>query len=120
MFVHFGDELALLLGTFLGALVTSFAGFAFSPVAGIMMVGAVGPQQLVPLLVLCSVLIQLAIAAHSRRSLRPRTIGPMLFGGVLGVPGALLVLHHQVIAVIVGRAVSWSDAPPRKRQKPKR
>lgn len=90
----FGDSLSLLLGPFLGALVTSFAGFAFSPVAGILMIGAVAPQQLVPLLMLCSVLIQIAIAVHSRRSISPRTIGPMLLGGVAGVPVALFVLRQ--------------------------
>ena len=38
MLAEFSDGFVLLFGTFLGAIVSSFAGFAFSPVAGIVMV----------------------------------------------------------------------------------
>lgn len=103
MFAQSSDSLVLLLGTFLGAVVTSFSGFAFSPVAGIMMVSVVAPQQLVPLLMLCSVVVQMAIAFHSRRALTPRAIGPMLVGGVAGVPFAVILLRQlDTVAFQIG------------------
>jgi uncharacterized membrane protein YfcA len=101
--LHVDGHLVLLLGTFLGAVVTSFSGFAFSPVAGIMMIGAVAPQQLVPLLMLCSALIQLAIAVHSHRALALHVSGSMLLGGAVGLPLALLLLRHlDAVAFQIG------------------
>src|SRR5690242_18604414 len=92
--LHVDGPVLLLLGTFLGAVVTAFSGFAFSPVAGIMMIGAVAPQQLIPLLMLCSALIQLAIAIHSHRALAMHMSGAMLLGGAAGLPLALVLLRH--------------------------
>jgi uncharacterized membrane protein YfcA len=94
MLAEFSDGFVLLFGTFLGAIVSSFAGFAFSPVAGIVMVDALPPQQLVALLMICSIPVQLATLVHSRRTLVLRNVGALLAGGAIGVPLAVFLLRR--------------------------
>jgi hypothetical protein len=47
----------LLASVFAGALVSSFAGFAFSPVAGVALLYFFPHSTVIPLLMLCSVLV---------------------------------------------------------------
>jgi uncharacterized membrane protein YfcA len=84
----------LIVGAFAGAVVSSFSGFAFAPVAGVLLLTSFQPALVVPLLMMCSILVQVATLLHFRRSLRFRSIGAMLVGGALGVPIALLLFHY--------------------------
>jgi hypothetical protein len=94
MLAPFGDTFVLLAATFLGAIVSAFAGFAFAPVAGVVMLGALAPQQLVPLLMLCSVPVQIATLFHLRRTRGAGGTGAMLLGGAAGVPLAIFLLNR--------------------------
>ena len=77
--------LILLISTFLGALVSSFAGFAFAPVAGLLLISIFAPTVVVPVLMVCSIIVQTVTLVYLRRSLAPNRIGVMLVGGALGV-----------------------------------
>jgi uncharacterized membrane protein YfcA len=84
----------LLAGVFAGAVVSSFSGFAFAPVAGVLLLTSFHPALALPVLMMCSVIVQVATLIHLRRSLRFRSIGAMLMGGALGVPLALILFHR--------------------------
>jgi uncharacterized membrane protein YfcA len=75
----------LLASVFAGALVSSFAGFAFSPVAGVALLYFFPHSTVIPLLMLCSVLVQLVTLIYLRGSLDLKNLGPMLLGGACGV-----------------------------------
>jgi uncharacterized membrane protein YfcA len=82
----------LTAGVFCGALVSSFAGFAFSPVAAILLIGALPPADLIPLLMVCSILVQLITVVRLGRSMLAGRSSAMLIGGVAGVPLAVMLL----------------------------
>ena len=46
---------ALMLAAFLGGVVSGFAGFAFSAVAGAILLHFLKPMQAIPLMMLCSI-----------------------------------------------------------------
>lgn len=79
-------------GMFCGALVNAFAGFAFSPVAAVFLIAVLPSSTLIPTLMMCSVLVQLAILVRFRVSLLAARSDAMLLGGVLGVPIAVALL----------------------------
>ena len=86
--------LVVFLGAFAGAVVSSFSGFAFAPVAGVIMLMAFSPKVVVPVLMICSIIVQAATLLNLRRSLQFRSIGAMLVGGALGIPLALVLFHR--------------------------
>ena len=94
MTLDLASTIILLAGAFAGALVSSFAGFAFAPVAGAVLLTAFTPAAVVPVLMLCSVIVQTATLVYLRRSLAFRSIGTMLIGGALGVPLAVAAFHR--------------------------
>ena len=51
-------ELVLVTAVFLGAIVQGFSGFAFSAVAGAILLQVQAPGVAIPLLMICSLLIQ--------------------------------------------------------------
>ena len=51
--------LALTSGIFAGAVVSGFAGFAFSAVAGVILMHLLAPHEAVPLMMACSIAVQL-------------------------------------------------------------
>src|SRR4028119_427233 len=83
--------LVLLASVFAGAVVSSFAGFAFSPVAGVALLYFLPHNTVVPLLMLCSVLVQVASLVYLRRRLTLKNTGPMFAGGALGVALAIFL-----------------------------
>lgn len=88
-------EIAILsLGVFLGAFVSGFSGFAFSPVAGLFVFVLLPPALAVPLLMACSIILQSASLVFLRRSLQFTGLGPMLMGGAAGTPVALMLFQH--------------------------
>lgn len=87
--------LALGCGVFAGALVSGFAGFAFSGVAGIVLMHLLPPAEAVPLMMTCSVAVQGLGLVTLRKSMDWRSSLPFVVGGAVGLPPALYLLHHM-------------------------
>lgn len=79
---------------FLGAFVSGLSGFAFSAVAGAILLHIYQPLEAVPLMMACSVSVQAANLWALRRSIRWKESGVLILGGLLGVPVALWLLDH--------------------------
>ncbi|CCE03157.1 sulfite exporter TauE/SafE family protein [Bradyrhizobium sp. STM 3809] len=86
----------LLLSTavFFGAFVSGLAGFAFSAVAGAILLHALQPLEAVPLMMACSVGVQATNLWALRHSIRWKDSFVLILGGLLGVPLALWLLHN--------------------------
>ena len=81
-------------GVFAGALVSGVAGFAFSAVAGAMLLHVLPPLEAVPLMMICSIAVQTASLVALRRSMRWKGSLALILGGVLGIPPALWLLQN--------------------------
>jgi len=86
------EYLALAVAVFLGGMVSGFAGFAFSAVAGAILLHFLPPLLAIPLMMCCSVASQVTSLAMLRRLMNWRETTPFLIGGCLGVPIALYLL----------------------------
>jgi uncharacterized membrane protein YfcA len=86
------EYLALGLAAFLGGVVCGFAGFAYSAVAGAILLHALEPLLAIPLMMSCSILSQVTSLAVLRRLVVWREIVPMMIGGAAGVPIAMYLL----------------------------
>ncbi len=86
--------LILSVGVFAGALVSGIAGFAFSAVAGAMLLHVLPPLEAVPLMMICSIAVQSASLVALRRSMRWKGSLALILGGVLGIPPALYLLQN--------------------------
>jgi uncharacterized protein len=84
----------LSIGVFAGALVSGFAGFAFSAVAGAMLLHVLPPGEAVPLMMMCSVAVQGTSLVVLRRSMKWQGSAIFIIGGALGIPPALYLLQH--------------------------
>ncbi|MDB5592661.1 sulfite exporter TauE/SafE family protein [Enterovirga sp.] len=84
---------------FSGAFVTSFAGFAFSPVAGVILMLVLPAKTIIPVLMICSVIVQAGTLVCARKSLALGSVGPMLIGGALGVPIAVQIYHRTDLSL---------------------
>ena len=84
----------LFVGVFAGALVSGFAGFAFSAVAGAFLLHVMPPIEAVPLMMACSIMVQGASLVILRGSMRWRGSLGYIMGGALGIPPAIYMLHH--------------------------
>ncbi len=84
----------LFVGIFAGALVSGFAGFAFSAVAGAFLLHVMPPIEAVPLMMACSIMVQGASLVILRSSMRWRGSLGYIMGGALGIPPAIYLLHH--------------------------
>ena len=82
-------------GIFAGAVVSGFAGFAFSAVAGAILLHVMPPTEAVPLMMACSIVIQGASLVSLRGSMRWQGSFIYIIGGALGIPPALYLLHHM-------------------------
>src|SRR5215813_11161166 len=79
---------------FAGAVVAGFAGFAFSPVAGAMLLHVLPPAEAVPLMMVCSIVVQTVNLVALRRNMQWQGSLVPIVGGALGVPPALYLLQH--------------------------
>ena len=80
---------------FAAAAVSSIAGFAFSPLAGTLLIYLLpAPAALVSLLATCSIAIQLYTVASLWRSIDWRRLAPFLAGGAVTLPFGLYALVH--------------------------
>ena len=86
--------LLLASGVFAGAVVSGFAGFAFSAVAGVVLLHLLPPAQAVPLMMMCSIAVQGISLVKLRDSMRWRESLPYLIGGDAGIPPALYLLQY--------------------------
>jgi uncharacterized membrane protein YfcA len=86
--------LIIAAGVFLGAIVQGLAGFAFSAVAGALLLHVRPPTEAVPLMMVCSVIVQLATLAMLRRTMQWRGSAALIGGGAIGLLPALYLLHH--------------------------
>jgi uncharacterized membrane protein YfcA len=91
--------LVLFAAAFSGAFVTSFAGFAFSPVAGVILMVVLPAKTIIPVLMICSVIVQAGTLVCARKSLALGSVGPMLIGGALGVPLAVAIFHRADLSL---------------------
>ncbi len=87
--------LILSLAVFAGALVSGFAGFAFSAVAGALLLHVLPPAEAVPLMMVCSIVVQATSLVVLRRKMDWQGSTVFLAGGALGIPPALLLLQHS-------------------------
>lgn len=89
-----GSFLLLSAAVFLGAFVSGLAGFAFSAVAGAILLHSLQPLEAVPLMMACSVGVQATNLWALRGSIRWKDSVVLIVGGLLGVPLALWLLHN--------------------------
>lgn len=92
-------QLFVALGIFAGAVVSGFTGFAFSAVAGAVLLHVMPPREAVPLMMVCSVLVQSMSLVSLRRHIDWRGSARLILGGLAGLPPALYVLLHTDPAV---------------------
>ncbi|WP_315758947.1 MULTISPECIES: sulfite exporter TauE/SafE family protein [unclassified Bradyrhizobium] len=86
--------LLLSAAVFFGAFVSGLAGFAFSAVAGAILLHSLQPLEAVPLMMACSVGVQATNLWALRNSIRWKDSLVLILGGLLGVPLALWLLRN--------------------------
>ncbi len=92
--IGLGSFALLSVAVFFGAFVSGLAGFAFSAVAGAILLHMFEPLEAVPLMMACSVGVQGTNLWALRKSIQWRDSLILIGGGVLGVPLALWLLHN--------------------------
>jgi uncharacterized protein len=95
----------ILCAIFAGALVSGLAGFAFSAVAGALLLHLIEPAETVSLLLVTSLGAQLVSMANLRGNIDWRELLPLLAAGLVGIPvGAhvLQVLPASLFAAVFG------------------
>ena len=86
--------IVLSAAVFAGSLVSAFSGFAFSAIAGAILLHAFPPSEAVPLMMVCSTIVQGANLFCLRRIIEWRRSVPLILGGLFGIPPALYFLLH--------------------------
>ena len=81
-------------GIFAGALVSGLMGFAFSAVAGAVLLHVLPPTEAVPLMMLCSIATQSVSLFALRRSVQWRGSAWLIAGGAVGLVPSLYLLYH--------------------------
>jgi uncharacterized membrane protein YfcA len=86
------ENFAILGAMFLGGIVSGFAGFAGSAVAGAILLHMLAPMLAVPLMMSCTIVSQITTLAALRRFINWRVVLPMVLGGIFGLPVGLSLL----------------------------
>jgi uncharacterized membrane protein YfcA len=81
-------------GIFAGALVSGLMGFAFSAVAGAILLHVMPPTEAVPLMMACSIITQAVTLVALRDSMKWRGSVGLIAGGVFGMLPALYLLQR--------------------------
>jgi uncharacterized protein len=84
----------LCLGVFLGGFISGVAGFAFSAVAGAIILHFYPPTFAVPLMMACALTAQLYSLFKLRSSMEWRRSMPFIIGGLAGIPLGLYALRN--------------------------
>ena len=92
--IGLGSFALLSIAVFLGAFVSGLAGFAFSAVAGAILLRMFEPLEAVPLMMACSVGVQATNLWALRKDIRWKQSLVLILGGLLGVPVAIWLLHN--------------------------
>ncbi len=79
---------------FAGAFVSGLSGFAFSAVAGAILLHIFPPIEAVPLMMACSIVVQAANLFALRKSMQWKTSVGFIAGGLLGIPIAIYLLQN--------------------------
>jgi uncharacterized protein len=79
---------------FSGAFVSGLAGFAFSAVAGAILLHVFQPSEAVPLMMACSVSVQASTLVALRNAMRWKESLVLIVGGLLAMPIAVFLLHN--------------------------
>jgi uncharacterized membrane protein YfcA len=79
---------------FAGAFVSGLSGFAFSAVAGAILLHVFPPIEAVPLMMACSITVQAANLFALRKSMQWKTSLVFIGGGLLGIPIAIYLLQN--------------------------
>jgi uncharacterized membrane protein YfcA len=87
-------SLLLSVAVFSGAFVSGLAGFAFSAVAGAILLRMFQPMEAVPLMMACSIGVQAANLWALRRNIQWQGSLLLIVGGALGIPIALHLLQN--------------------------
>lgn len=91
---HHSPFLVVSAGIFAGALISGLMGFAFSAVAGAVLLHVLPPTEAVPLMMACSIFTQLFSLVALRGSIKWHGSTVLIIGGALGMPPALYLLWH--------------------------
>jgi hypothetical protein len=91
--VGLGSFLFLSVAVFSGSFVAGLAGFAFSAVAGGILLHVMEPLEAVPLMMACSIGVQAANLWALRENIRWSESMVLVIGGLLGVPIAVWLLR---------------------------
>ncbi|CAN7223182.1 sulfite exporter TauE/SafE family protein [Bradyrhizobium sp. LjRoot220] len=86
--------LVLSAAVFAGAFVSGLSGFAFSAVAGAILLHVYPPMEAVPLMMACSITVQAANLFALRKSMQWKTSLVFIGGGLLGIPIAIYLLQN--------------------------
>ena len=86
--------IVLSVAVFAGALVAGLAGFAFSAVAGAILLHVFPPLEAVPLMMACSIAVQAANLVALRNSMQWKGSLVFIIGGLLGIPIAIFLLQN--------------------------
>jgi hypothetical protein len=89
-----GSFLLLSVAVFAGGFVSGLAGFAFSAVAGGILLHVLKPIEAVPLMMACSVGVQATNLWALRKNIQWKESFFLVVGGLLGVPIAVWLLHE--------------------------
>ena len=81
-------------GIFAGAVVSGLVGFAFSAVAGAILLHVLPPTEAVPLMMACSIVTQTISLVALRGTVKWEGNPLLIGGGVLGLIPALYLLYH--------------------------
>src|SRR5256714_5818235 len=87
------DLILFAAGTFVAALVTGVAGFAFGIVAAAVWLHFLSPAQTTALIVAYGLIVQGISVWKLRRSIKLARLLPFLLGGAIGVPIGVELLH---------------------------
>lgn len=89
----------LSVAVFCGAFVSGLAGFAFSAVAGAILLHVLPPLEAVPLMMACSITVQATGLWALRKSIRWKQSAVLVVGGLLGVPIAVWLLQAADVRI---------------------
>jgi uncharacterized protein len=99
------ELLVLVFGAFAASLAAGASGFAFGLVGMAIWLHAIPPSRAVPLVILCSTLLNLALIWRLRSSVDRARLAPFLLGALAGVPlgvAALRYVEPELIRQTVG------------------
>jgi len=79
---------------FAGAVVSGFAGFAFSAVTGALLLHVIPPLEAVPLMMACSIPVQATNLLVLRKTMQWKGSLGFIAGGLVGIPIAVYLLQN--------------------------